>query len=152
MRSYPGSVEDRLCRCERTELGGPGGLRVVTRAVCCSSRGPAVSGGVVCPPHLPHTARYRSARRELSCPQHSQAYKCVCLGQNRDIYPGLSLVDSSIVLLRQLSYAIKNQLVASKAPYLGLWNAKYPHCSSLVLYGIRIGSFHSQQCPNAHHQ
>ena len=27
---------------------------------------------------------------------------------------------------RQLSYAIKNQLVASKAPYQGLWNAKYP--------------------------
>ena len=29
----------------------------------------------------------------------------------------LSLVKSFIVLLRQLSYAIKNQLVASKAPY-----------------------------------
>ena len=29
----------------------------------------------------------------------------------------LSLVESFIVLLRQLSYAIKNQLVASKAPY-----------------------------------
>ena len=82
MRSYPGSVEDRLCRCERTETGAPG-LRVITRAVCCSSRGPALSGGVVCPPHLPHTARYRSARRELSCPPHSQPYKCVCLGQKR---------------------------------------------------------------------
>ena len=34
-----------------------------------------------------------------------------------DIYPGLSLFESFIVLLRQLSYAIKNQLVASKAPY-----------------------------------
>ena len=29
----------------------------------------------------------------------------------------LSLVERFIVLLRQLSYAIKNQLVASKAPY-----------------------------------
>ena len=38
-----------------------------------------------------------------------------------------------------VSYAIKNQLVASKAPYLGLFA-----CSSLVLYGIRapiIGPF-----------
>ena len=36
-----------------------------------------------------------------------------------------------IVMLRQLSYAINNQLKAPKAPYLGL------SCLSLVLYGIR---------------
>lgn len=81
VRSYAGSVDDRLCRCERTEREV--GLVVVTRAVCCSSRGRAVSGGVVCPPHLPHTARYRSAQPRLSCPHHSQPYKCVCLGQNK---------------------------------------------------------------------
>ena len=32
----------------------------------------------------------------------------------------LSLVERIIVLLRQLSYAIKNQLLASKAPYFGI--------------------------------
>ena len=81
VRTYPGSVEARLCRCARTEAR-PGDT-VVTRAVCCSSRGPAVSGEVVCPPHLPHTERYRSHRSQLSCPPHSQPYKCVCLGQKR---------------------------------------------------------------------
>ena len=48
------------------------------------------------------------------------------------------------MLLRQLSYAIKNQLKAPKAPYLGLWDEMLPtrgiSCLSLVLYGIRIGS------------
>ena len=48
------------------------------------------------------------------------------------------------MLLRQLSYAIKNQLKAPKAPYLGLWDEMPPtrgiSCLSLVLYGIRIGS------------
>ena len=44
-----------------------------------------------------------------------------------------------IVMLRQLSYAIKNQLKAPKAPYKGL------SCLSLVLYGIRIsGSMHGK--------
>ena len=38
----------------------------------------------------------------------------------------LDVEEWSEELLRQLSYAIKNQLVASKAPYSGLWNAKYP--------------------------
>ena len=38
----------------------------------------------------------------------------------------LDVEGTSEELLRQLSYAIKNQLVASKAPYSGLWNAKYP--------------------------
>ena len=51
--------------------------------------------------------------------------KNICRGL--EIYPGFSLVERFIVLLRQLSYAIKNQLVASKAPIGGLWNAKYPH-------------------------
>ena len=46
---------------------------------------------------------------------------------SRNVEAWLSLVERIIVLLRQLSYAIKNQLVASKAPYYGLWNAKYPH-------------------------
>ena len=45
------------------------------------------------------------------------------------------------MLLRQLSYAIKNQLKAPKAPYLGLWDEMLPtrgiSCLSLVLYGIR---------------
>ena len=36
------------------------------------------------------------------------------------------------MLLRQLSYAIKNQLKTPKNPYIS--------CLSLVLYGIRIGS------------
>ena len=48
----------------------------------------------------------------------------------------LSLVESFIVLLCQHSYAIKNQLIASKAPY-----------SSLVLYGIRIVGFHARKGP-----
>ena len=39
-----------------------------------------------------------------------------------------------MVLLRQLSYAIQNQLKAPKAPTRGI------SCLSLVLYGIRIGS------------
>ena len=38
----------------------------------------------------------------------------------------LDVEGTSEELLRQLSYAIKNQLVVSKAPYSGLWNAKYP--------------------------
>ena len=46
-------------------------------------------------------------------------------------------------MLRQLSYAIKNQLKAPKAPYKGLWDEMPPtrgiSCLSLVLYGIRIG-------------
>ena len=45
------------------------------------------------------------------------------------------------MLLRQLSYAIKNQLKAPKAPYKGLWDEMSPtrsiSCLSLVLYGIR---------------
>ena len=48
--------------------------------------------------------------------------------------------DYSEELLHQHSFAIKNQLVASKAPY----------CSSLVLYGIRapiIGSFRAGKPP-----
>ena len=36
---------------------------------------------------------------------------------SRNVEAWLSLVESFIVMLRQLSYAIKNQLVASKAPY-----------------------------------
>ena len=36
---------------------------------------------------------------------------------SRNVEARLSLVERIIVLLRQLSYAIKNQLVASKAPY-----------------------------------
>ena len=35
----------------------------------------------------------------------------------RNVEARLSLVERIIVMLRQLSYAIKNQLVASKAPY-----------------------------------
>ena len=42
----------------------------------------------------------------------------------------LDVEERSEELLRQLSYAIKNQLVASKAPH-------YFACSSLALYGIR---------------
>ena len=38
------------------------------------------------------------------------------------------------MLLRQLSYAIKNQLKAPKAPSRGI------SCLSLVLYGTRTGS------------
>ena len=48
----------------------------------------------------------------------------------------LDVEDTSEEFLGQLSYAIKNQLVTSKAP-----------CSSLVLYGIRIGVFHAQKGP-----
>ena len=49
------------------------------------------------------------------------------------------------MLLRQLSYALKNQLKAPKAPYKGLWDEMPPtrgiSCLSLVLYGIRIGGW-----------
>ena len=51
-------------------------------------------------------------------------------------------------MLRQQSYAIKNQLVASKSfrrqnnPIGG-----YFACSSLVLYGIRIVGFHARKGP-----
>ena len=38
---------------------------------------------VVCPPHLEHTARFRSARKVVTCPHPSSPYKCVCLGANR---------------------------------------------------------------------
>ena len=52
------------------------------------------------------------------------------------------------MLLRQLSYAIKNQLKAPKTPYWGLWDEMPPtrgiSCLSLVLYGMRIGSEHNQ--------
>ena len=41
------------------------------------------------------------------------------------------------MLLHQLSYAIKNQL----------GHPKPPSCSSLVLYGIRIGDFHARKGP-----
>ena len=48
------------------------------------------------------------------------------------------------MLLRQLSYAIKNHLKAPKASYQGLWDEMPPtrgiSCLSLVLYGIRMGS------------
>ena len=44
-----------------------------------------------------------------------------------EIYPGFSLVERFIVLLRQLSYAIKNQRKARNTP----------QCLELVLYGIR---------------
>ena len=50
------------------------------------------------------------------------------------------MVESFIVILRQLSYAIKNQLVASKA-LLGALEGKITHrwlwMAELVLYGIR---------------
>ena len=42
-------------------------------------------------------------------------------------------------MLRQNSYAIKNQLKAPKAPTRGI------PCISLVLYGIRIGGFHARK-------
>ena len=45
---------------------------------------------------------------------------------SRNVEARLSLVERIIVMLRQLSYAIKNQLGHPK-----------PACSSLVLYGIR---------------
>ena len=32
---------------------------------------------------LINCCRYRSARAQLSCPSHSQPYKCVCLGEDR---------------------------------------------------------------------
>ena len=48
------------------------------------------------------------------------------------------------MVLRQLSYAIKSQLKAPKAPYLGLWDEMHParaiSCLSLVLYGMRVVS------------
>ena len=54
-----------------------------------------------------------------------------------------------MVLLHQLSYAIKSQLKAPKAPYKGLWDEMPPtrgiSCLSLVLYGIRIGGFHPKE-------
>ena len=31
---------------------------------------------------LINCCRYRSARAQLSCPSHSQPYKCVCLGED----------------------------------------------------------------------
>ena len=63
---------------------------------------------------------------------------CHCLVQtslvhshwSRNVEAWLSLVERIIVLLRQLCYAIKNQL-ASKAPYQGLWNAKQLLAGSL---------------------
>ena len=44
-------------------------------------------------------------------------YSLVHSHWSRNVEACLSLVESFIVLLRQLSYTIKNQLVASKAPY-----------------------------------
>ena len=44
-------------------------------------------------------------------------------------------------MLRQQSYAIKNQLVAKIPPTRGIC------CSSLVLYGIRIVGFHARKGP-----
>ena len=44
-------------------------------------------------------------------------------------------------MLRQRSYAIKNQLVAKIPPTRGI------SCSSLVLYGIRIVGFHAWKGP-----
>ena len=56
---------------------------------------------------------------------------------------------------RQLSYAIKNQLKAPKAPIGGLWDEIPPlggiSCLSLVLYGIRapiIDPFRAWKPPN----
>ena len=51
---------------------------------------------------------------------------------------GLSLVEI-IVVLRQLSYAIKTQLKAPKAPYY-----RCISCLSLCLYGIRVASMHGK--------
>ena len=53
-----------------------------------------------------------------------------------------------IVLLRQHSYAIKNQLEALKPPYCGLWDAM-PHTRGiswllLVLYGIKVAFMHGK--------
>ena len=45
------------------------------------------------------------------------------------------------MMLRQLSYAIKNQLVAKIPPLGGI------SCSSLVLYVIRIVGFHARKGP-----
>ena len=45
-------------------------------------------------------------------------------------------------MLRQQSYAIKNQLVAKTPPTRGI------SCSSLVLYGIRIVGFHARKGPS----
>ena len=55
-------------------------------------------------------------------------------------------------MLRQLSYAIKNQLGHPKPPTKGFGTQKYPHwgyfaCSSLVLYGIRIVGYHARKGP-----
>ena len=50
---------------------------------------------------------------------------------SRNVKAWLSLVESFIVLLRQLSYAIKNQLGHPKPP------TRVFACPTLVLYGIR---------------
>ena len=64
----------------------------------------------------------------------------------------LDVEGTSEELLRQLSYAIKNQLVASKAPRGGFGTqttpiGEYFACSSLVLYGIKIVGFHALKGP-----
>ena len=59
------------------------------------------------------------------------------------IYPAFSLVESFRVMkyfqsvLHHQSYAIKNQLKATKAQSIS--------CLTLVLYGIRIGGFHARK-------
>ena len=67
------------------------------------------------------------------------------------------MVQTFRVLLRQLSYAIKNQLKAPKAPIGGLWDEIPPlggiSCLSLVLYGIRapiIDPFRAWKPPLCH--
>ena len=57
---------------------------------------------------------------------------------------------ASPVMLAPAILCHKEPARASKAPYQGLWNAKYPHifaCPSLVLYVIRIVGFHARKGP-----
>ena len=58
-------------------------------------------------------------------------YRLVHSLWSRNVEARLSLVEIFIMLLRQLSYAIKNQLGPPKPP------TRVSACSSLVLYGIR---------------
>ena len=69
-----------------------------------------------------------------------------CLAPPVRLVNSKSVMKSGVdnMLLRHLSYAIKNHLKAPKVPYKGLWDEMPPtrgiSCLSLILYGIRFDS------------
>ena len=76
------SITNNVQMCSCNSVSHSPSEHVITRAACCSSSTHSSSNltSVLCPPHLPHVTRYRSAHPILQCPPPSMPFKCLCLG------------------------------------------------------------------------